>query len=166
LHLAAVCDYAAFADKQIRDVQQAAAVIAPDQRIDQVGTPERLRFEADPGLHGDAYAALWSRGVLLSNYEAAFYYFPVKLRPDYPRSLVTQISHLQELDPHREADCEHLRKFLSDHERLIDVLIVRAGDPKILAIARQPYDDVLWHNDRLWVLHGHASRDTSTSPRQ
>jgi hypothetical protein len=166
LHLAAICDYAASADRQIREVQTAAAAISPDQRIYQIGTPERLRFEADAGLHGDAYAALWSHGVLLSNYEAAFYYFPVKLRPDYPRSLVTQISHMQELDPHQGVDRDRLRKFLSDHEPLIDVLLVRSADAEILELARQSYGDVLWHNDRLWVLHRRASRDTSTSPRQ
>jgi hypothetical protein len=158
LHLAAICDYAASADRKNREVQTAAATIAADQRIYQVGTPQRLRFEADAGLHGDAYAALWSRGVLLSNYEAAFYYFPVKLRPEYPRSLVTQISQLQELDPNREADRDRLRKFLTEHERLIDVLLVRSGDPRIVEIARQIYDDVVWHNDQLWVLKRRAAR--------
>jgi hypothetical protein len=152
LHLAAICDYAASADRQIREVQTAAATISPGQRIYQVGTLERLRFEADAGLHGDAYAALWSRGALLSNYEAAFYYFPVKLRPDYPRSLVMQISQMQELDPNREADRDRLRKFLTDHERIIDVLLVRSGDRQIVAVARQIYGDVLWHNQQLWVL--------------
>jgi hypothetical protein len=158
LHLAAICDYARSADRQIREVQTAAATISPGRRIYQVGTLERLRFEADAGLHGDAYAALWSRGVLLSNYEAAFYYFPVKLRPDYPRSLVTQISQMQELDPNREADRDRLRKFLTDHERLIDVLLVRSSDRQILAVARQIYGDVLWHNEQLWVLKRPAPR--------
>ncbi len=102
LHLAAIWDFTRFADRQMRDVQQAAAKIAPGERIYQIGTQPRLRFEADPGLHGDAYAALWSRSVLVSNYEAAHYYFPVKLRPNYPPSLVNDVSQLQELDPKQE----------------------------------------------------------------
>jgi len=152
LHLAAICDYAASADRQIREVQMAAATISPDQRIYQVGTLERLRFESDAGLHSDAYTALWSRGILLSNYEAAFYYFPVKLRPDYPRPLVTEIAQMQELDPKKESDRDRLRKFLADYERYIDVLLVRSRDRQVVAVARETYGDVLWHNEQLWVL--------------
>lgn len=157
LHLAALCDYAHAANRQIREVQTAAATISANQHIYQVGTLSRLRFEADAGLHGDAYAAVWSRGVLLSNYEAAFYYFPVKLRPDYPQSLVTQISQMQELDPNRQTDRDRLRKFLTEHERAIDVLLVRSGDPRIVDVSRQIYADVLWHNEQLWVLKRHAA---------
>ena len=79
---------------------------------------------------------------------------------------MTQISQMQELDPNQVADRDRLRKFLSDHEPSIDVLLVRSADREILALARQFYSDVLWHNDRLWVLHRRASRDTSTSTRQ
>jgi hypothetical protein len=161
MHLAAICDYAVSADRQIREVQTAAATISPDQRIYQIGTRERHRFESDAGLHSDAYTALWSRGILLSNYEAAFYYFPVKLRPDYPRVLVTQIPQMQELDPKQKSDRDRLRKFLADYERFIDVLIVRSRDRQIVAVAQEIYGDVLWHNDQLWVLKHRAPTQIS-----
>jgi hypothetical protein len=158
LHLAAIWDFTTFSDRQMRDVQMAAAKIPPGERIYQVGTPPRLRFEADPGLHRDAYAALWSRGVLMSNYEAAHYYFPVKLRPTYPQSLVTEVSQLQELDAKQAADRERLRKFLADHQASIDVLLVRTADPQLVTAARQTFGDVLWHNDAIWALRRPIAR--------
>jgi hypothetical protein len=158
LHLAAIWDFTGIADRQMRDVQKAAATIAPGKRIYQIGTLPRLRFEADLGLHGDAYAALWSRGVLVSNYEAAHYYFPVKLRPNYPPSLVNDVAQLQELDPKRETDRQRLRKFLTDHERYIDVLLVRSADQQLVTLARQTYANVLWHSDEYWALRRPGSR--------
>ena len=89
---------------------------------------------------------------MLSNYEAAHYYFPVKLRPEYPQTLVTLVSQLQELDPRQDADRARVRQFLAEHERDIDVLLVRTTDQQFVSLGRTSYGDVLWHSDDLWVL--------------
>ena len=86
LQVAAICDYAVTSHRQLLEVRNSAATIPAGQGVFQISTLRHTRFQADPLLHADAYVALWTRGVLLSNYEAAHYYFPVKLRPTiHPR---------------------------------------------------------------------------------
>jgi hypothetical protein len=152
LHTTAIWDYASSSNRQMLEVKNAVATIPSSQRIYQIGTIQNSRFLADPLLHCDSDAALWSSGVLLSNYEAAHYYFPVKLRPEYPQTLVTQVSQLQELDPKQDADFARVHKFLADHERYIDVVLVRTADQQLVSLAQTAYGDVLWHSDDLWVL--------------
>jgi hypothetical protein len=153
LHTAAIWEYASSASGQMLEVKKAAATIPPSQRIYEIGTIPISRFQADPLLHCDGNAALWSNGVLLSNYEAAHYYFPVKLRPEYPQSLVTLVPELQELDPKEEGDRVRIQKFLEDNNRYIDVLLVRTADEQFVSIARRTHGEVLWHSDDFWVLH-------------
>jgi hypothetical protein len=153
LHLAEVWDYAGSAHRQLLEVREAARSIPPGERIFQIGTRQDPRFRADVLAHSDGYAALLSGGILLSNYEAAHYYFPVRLRPGYPQTLVSLLGELQTLDLQREADRVRLKEFVSNHERYIDVLLVRNADPDIVSLVRDPFGEVLWHRDDLWVLN-------------
>jgi hypothetical protein len=150
MHTAAIWDYAATANRQLLEVKSAAETIPPGQRIFQIRTKQSIRFRADSMRHSDGYVALWSRGILLSNYEAKHYYFPVKLQPAYPPMLCSLGTDLENLDPERAGD--GVRDLLSNCDQFIDVLVVRTVDEKILSLARGSFSDVLWHRDDLWVL--------------
>jgi hypothetical protein len=152
LHLAEVWDYAGSAHRQLLEVREAATSIPSGERIFQVGSQLNPRFKADVLAHSAGYAALSSQGIWLSNYEAAHYYFPVRLRPDYPQTLVSVLGELQTLDLRREADRVRLKEFVSDHERYIDVLFVLSSDPEIVPLVRDRFSEVLWHRNDLWVL--------------
>ncbi len=164
LHTAAIWDYAATANRELREVHDAAATIPPNQRIFQMGTSRNIRFQADPLLHSDAYVALWSGGILISNYEAAHYYFPVKLQPAYPQTLLSLVPELQSLDLTRNDDRVHVREFLSDHEQYIDVLLIRTLDKQFVSLAQRWFSEVLWHSDDLWVLTRNGTA-MKTQPR-
>jgi hypothetical protein len=151
-HAAAVWDYAASANRQLLETRAAAATIPVGQRLYQIATKPDLRFRADPALHSDGYVALWSGGVLLSNYEAAHYYFPVKLRPAYPESLVRLAEDLQSIDLKRSADRDLAQDFLSGQKEFIDVLIVRTADRDLVSLAQRSFSEVLWRSDDLCVL--------------
>ncbi len=153
LHLAEVWDYAGSAHRRLLLVREAAMSIPPGERIFQIGAEQDPRFKADALAHCGGYAALLSRGVWMSNYEAAHYYFPVQLRPSYPETLVSLVGELESLDLEREADRGRLKEFLADHERYIDVLLVRNTGPDIVALVRGRFAEVLWHRNDLWVLH-------------
>ena len=128
LHTAAVWEYAATANRQLLEVRKAAIALPPGRRMFQLETNQNLRFLADPLLHSDGYVTLWSRGILLSNYEAAHYYFPVQLRPPYPQTLASFVSQLQSLDPTGREDRALVQKFLADDGPFLDVLLVRTAD--------------------------------------
>jgi hypothetical protein len=152
LHLAEVWDYAGSAHRQLLEVREAATSIPPGQRIFQIGSQQGPRFKPDVLAHSGGCAALWSRGILMSNYEAAHYYFPVRLRPDYPQTMVSLLGELQTLDLRREADRVRLKEFVSDHQRFIDVLLIRSSDPDLVSLVKDPFGEVLWHQNDLWVL--------------
>jgi hypothetical protein len=152
LHMAAVWDFTATANRQLLELKRAAATIPPGQRIYQMHTNLERRFRSDPLLHAEGYVALWSHGILLSNYEAGLYYFHVKLRPAYPQTLISHLLILENVDRQRDGDSVWLRKFLSDHEQFIDVLLVQTVDERILSLANHSFRNVLWHSDGLWVL--------------
>jgi hypothetical protein len=151
-HAAAVWDYAATANRQLLETREAAATIPAGGRLYQIGTKRDLRFRADPVLHSEAYVALWSRGILLSNYEAAHYYFPVKLRAADPQSLVQLTEELQCIDLKRSADQALVNDFLSTQKQYIDVLIVRTVDQDLISLAQRTFSEVLWRSDDLCVL--------------
>jgi hypothetical protein len=151
-HAVAVWDYAATANRQLLETREAAATIPAGRRLYQIGTKRDLRFRADSVLHSDAYVALLTGGVLLSNYEAAHYYFPVKLRDTDPQSLVQLTEQLQSIDLKRSADQALVHDFLSTHKQDIDVLIVRTVDRNLISLAQRSFDEVLWRSDDLCVL--------------
>jgi hypothetical protein len=165
-HAAALWDYAATANRQLLETREAAASIPAGRRLYQIGTKPVPRFRADPVLHSDAYVALWSRGVLLSNYEAAHYYFPVKLRPTEPQSLVQLTEDLQSIDLRRSADYALVQGFLSTQKQHIDVLIVRTVDPDLISLAQRSFSEVLWRSDDLCVLtRKPAAKDAQAGQR-
>jgi hypothetical protein len=105
--------------------------------------------------------ALWTRGVLLSNYEAAHYYFPVKLRPDYPPTLISSVSQLEELDPDREGDRILVQRFLTEHRSLIDVLLVQTADERFVSFLQRAFGKVLSHTRTCWILIREGGTATS-----
>ena len=109
----------------------------------QIETAQRLRFQADPLLHADGYVALWSRGVCLSNYEAAHYYFPIQFRPPYPQTLVTRLADLQSVDLTREDASAHVREFVATNGPWIDVILLRTSDRELVSLTERTYSEVL-----------------------
>jgi hypothetical protein len=151
-HAAAIWDYAATTNRQLLETRAAAATIPAGQRLYQIGTKRDLRFRADPLLHSDACVALWTHGVLLSNYEAAHYYFPIKVRSANLQPLVQRTEDLQSLDLKQNADRLLAQDFLSTQKQSIDVLIVRTVDPDLVSLAQRSFGEVLWRSDDLCVL--------------
>jgi hypothetical protein len=161
LQVAAIWDYAATANRQLVEVRKSAATIPTGQRVFQIGTHRHTGFQANPLLHTDAYVALWTRGVLLSNYEAAHYYFPVKLRPDYPPTLISNLSQLEELDPDCEGDRILVQRFLAEHRSLIDVLLVQTADERFVSFLRRAFGKVFSHTGTGWILIREGGTATS-----
>src|SRR5262245_51646922 len=150
IHASAVWDYAVSTNCQMRDIKAAAAKVPPGQRIVQLRTRPSLRFRADPIRHAGGYVALWSRGIQLSNYEANYYYFPVKMKPAFPLRLGVLTHDLEYLEPQRDPDL--FAELLADFGQFIDVLVVQTSDEMILALARRSFAEVVWHSDDLWIL--------------
>jgi hypothetical protein len=144
LQVASVWEYAMASDRMLSPLSSAVASIPPGRRIFGFVPPKGdLKFVADPRTHADAYLALWSRGTLLSNYEACLYYFPVRFRPE----LIEGMRGLDRI--HTQGKFDEELKLMRGKT---DVLLLWSDDDTLLEMARNEYGYVNYHDGQMWVL--------------
>ena len=147
-----VWEYALCSDAIVADFLQAKPYVGTGRRaaILQLGPIEglpaaarRMRVHSYPSLGG--VLAIDTGNLVWNNYEAHYYYFPVKFRqnftPCYNNRGPTQDYDFLFIDPH-ESTLERARRWscrINQSHQEIDVLVVRGADVALDTITHQWY---------------------------
>ncbi len=147
LQSAIVWDYARESNRTAGRILKAAPAIGTGQRVATLLIDTRTRFGANPLLHADCALGVNTRNILWSDYEARYYYFPVRFVAglDHPDSADLEWiarHHAPEDAPARRARWE---KLLERYHHSIDVVLVWGKDAGLDAVTLRWYD--LAHDD-------------------
>lgn len=122
-----VWDYAVRSDRLLASMLQAREAVEPGDRIGVLVADLEPRFRANPLRHAGALLGVGTGGIVWSNYEAAHYYFPVRVRQDVDHPPVLAFEEISVLDdPAASRQRERAwRNLLAQHHEAIDLLVVR-----------------------------------------
>lgn len=126
-----VWDFGLRTDRQVSAFLRAKPHLGTDQRVVTLLLDLRQKFRSNPLLHVDNWLGVGTGNVIWTNYETAFYYFPVQVLPDVPHPDPLAIENISIRDdpavaPERARAWESL---LEAHHSEIDVLVVWGDDP-------------------------------------
>ncbi len=126
-----VWDYAGHADRLAAEFQQVRPLLGRGQRVAFLDLELRQPFRANPLLHLDGLLGLGNGNILWNNYETAYYYFPVQVRPGVPHPSALDLERISlRDDPASAAErAAAWHALLARHHAEIDVLVVRGSDP-------------------------------------
>jgi hypothetical protein len=141
---ALVWDYALASQERVGDLVRARAAVGRGERIATLLNHFRGRFRANPLLHADCLVGLDTRGIVWSDYETRYYYFPVQFREGLDRPLSND---LEVISIAGDADDTAARaraweRLLERHHRAIDVLLVWGPDPDLDPISERWFETV------------------------
>jgi hypothetical protein len=122
-----------------------------------VGEPVRMAtllldlkgpYRANPLLHVDTMLGVGTGNIVWDNYEAAWYYFPVRVRDDRAHPPVLGFEEVSIRDSEADApDRERLwREILQSHAEEIDVLVFWGRNAGLDAITARWFEPV--HDER------------------
>jgi hypothetical protein len=131
LQSAFVWDYALRSDRLVGAFMGAAPHVGTDRRVGTLLLDLRQRYRANPLLHVDNLLGVGTGNVVWNNYEAAHYYFPVRVREDVPHPPPLAFEDVALLDDPAFAGRRAARwaALLAEHRDAIDVLVVWGRDP-------------------------------------
>lgn len=141
LQTAFVWDYALRADRLVRPYREAGPLVGRGQRIAGLFT-HRARYRANPLMHADCLLGIGTGNVVWSNYESAYYYFPVQVRPDVPHPPVPEFEAISILsDPAELAErSRRWERLLDEHHDEIDVLTLWGDAPGLDSVNARWYE--------------------------
>jgi hypothetical protein len=153
LQVAFVLDYAWRSKRVVRPFLDAKQAVGHGHRVGTLLVDVRGRYRANPLLHLDSFFGVGAGNIVWENYESAFYYFPVRIRPDVVHPPVPEFEAIALLDPVRQGD-EKRRLWKALVERFRDQMdvIVVWGDAPGLAAIHGPYYQTVYHVDGVRVL--------------
>jgi hypothetical protein len=139
-----VWDYALYSDRTAGQIVRATDLLGTNQRIATLLTRIRCRFRANPLLHADCWLGVGTGNILWSNYEARYYYFPVRFRQGMEHPDPHDFEHVAVMtDPHpTEMAIQLWEQILSDHHRSIDKVLTWGSDPLLDAVTERWYQPV------------------------
>jgi hypothetical protein len=150
---ALVVDYAVRSDGVVREFLAAQPYIGKNSRIGTLLVNPRGVFRANPLWHVDSLLGIGTGNIVWSNYESAFYYFPVRVRDDVPHPDPLAFEEVWKLD----SPADHRRQLelweglLARHHAEIEVLVVWGNDARLNAFNERWYRPV-FRQDRMQVF--------------
>lgn len=139
-----VWDYAAYSHRTAGQFSRAVEDAGRNQRIATVLIQIRNRFRCNPVLHADGWLGVGTGNILWSNYEARYYYFPVRFRPglNHPNPRwFEDIARATDPEPTPKA-VALWTEIMSRYHESIDRVVIWHHDPVIDAITERWYDVV------------------------
>jgi hypothetical protein len=126
-----VWDYAIRSDRLAREFQRAYSLVGHGRRLAVLYLDLKQPFRANPMLHADGLLGLGNDNIVWNDYETAFYYFPVQVRPDVPHPSPLELEQVSIRDDSSEAAgrADAWRDFLERERSRIDALVVWGRDP-------------------------------------
>ncbi len=158
---AVVWDYALRADRQVRPYLAAKPYVGRGQRVGSLALGLSRRYRANPLLHLDCLLGVGNGNVIWGNYEAAFYYFPVQIRPEVPHPPILTFEAISIRDDPADAPqrAARWRRLLDAHHDQIDVLLIQGSDPRIDRINARWFHPVPVFQNRAVRVLRHRRRD-------
>lgn len=137
-----VLDYGRHADRVAGPVLAAASQIEPGDRLAPLWLDLRGPFRVNPLLHAESWLGVDTRAIVWSNYESAFYYFPVQIAPGVPHPPVLGFEAVSILDSPDDAQVQAgaWADLLALHHDAIDLLVIQGHNPWLEAITALWYD--------------------------
>ncbi len=139
-----VWDYALYSDRTAGQMMRAGDLVGRGQRIATVLIRIRNRFRSNPLLHADGWLGVGTGNILWSNYEARYYYFPVRFRPGIPHPDPRRFEDLaRTTDPQPGETAIGLWEgILRQHHQSVDKVVAWHRDPAIDVITERWYKPV------------------------
>ena len=165
LQTAFVCDYSRESNRLFHTYTQAVPAVGQKQRLAGLFLDLRGRFRANPLVHLDCWLGVDTQNVVWSNYEAAYYYFPVRLRPDPNSPPIREFEAISIMDDPNDAP-ERLARWTALLERYhpsIDRLVLWGNHPDLEEITAIWYIRTL-HQDPLQVWVRRNAQANRTDP--
>lgn len=151
-----VWDYALYASERVGQFVAAGREVGQNQRIAGLLVDTRGPFRPSPLWHADTILGVGTGNVVWSNYEAAHYYFPVKIRSGVRHPPVEGFEKVSRLD--HPGDATERRALwagiLGDHRDDIDALVVWGRSEELEALTLrwfEPLGGVPSGPARVWV---------------
>ncbi len=139
-----VVEYARYADRTVGPVLAATGRVGRGVRRAPRGLDPRGPYRVNPLLHAESWLGVGTGNVVWSNYESAFYYFPVQIAPGVAHPPVLGFEAVSILDDPADAALRAQAWFdlLSFGHETIDVLVLRGHDPWLESITGLWYDPI------------------------
>ena len=151
-----VADYARESSSRFQAYSRARPEVGQRQRMAGLFLELRGRFRANPLLHLDCWLGVGTQNVVWSNYEAAYYYFPVQVKPNPQLPPVREFEAISILDGPEEATVRlgRWKQLLETYHESIDRLVIWGHDRSIEKVTANWYtctlDDGML---QVWVRH-------------
>jgi hypothetical protein len=144
LQAAFVGDYARRSHALVREFLSARPHVGEGRRVGTLLLDLRGNYRANPLLHLDSLLGVGTGNIIWSNYESAFYYFPVRVRADAPHPPIRDFEAISMRDAPGEAEtrAELWRDLIERYHDLIDVIVTWGQDPRIDVIQARWYRPV------------------------
>jgi hypothetical protein len=147
LQAASVADYARRSHVLVSEFLSAKRHVGAGRRVGTLLLDLRGSYRANPLLHLDSLLGVGTGNIIWSNYESAFYYFPVRVRADVPHPPIREFEEISMRDAPGEAEtrAQLWRDLIEKHHDLIDVIVIWGQDPRIDAIQARWYELAYQH---------------------
>ncbi len=162
-----VWDYAIYSSRTVGQLVAARNLVGRCQKVAPLLTGIRSRFRANPLLHGESWLGIRTGNILLSNYEARYYYFPVQFRPDLDHPDPKDFERLSlTSDPRAGETCARLwERILTGYADSIDRVVAWKSDPLLEPITGRWFDLAGQHGD-VRVFAPRAARVLKKTPEE
>jgi hypothetical protein len=139
-----VWDYARHSDRVVGEFLRAKPHVGRGTRLAALLVELRGPYRVNPLLHADTLLGVGTGNVVWSNYETAFYYFPVQIRPGVPHPPEGDFELVSIRDDPKDAElrASQWEDLLEAHHAEIDALVVFGRDPRLDAITERWYEPV------------------------
>ncbi len=136
-----VWDYALESNRKVEEFLRVKPHVGRGLKLGALLIDLRGEYRVNPLLHLDTMLGLGTGNIVWSNYETAFYYFPVQVRPGVPHPPVLAFEAVSIRDDPTDADlrADLWERLLAEHHGEIDVLVVRGRDERLDAITGRWY---------------------------
>ena len=140
-----VWDYARESNRLFDAYTKALPAVGQKQRLAGLFLDLRGRFRANPLVHLDCWLGVGTQNVVWSNYEAAYYYFPVRVRPGPDTPPIREFEAISIMDAPKDAP-ERLARWttlLDTYHPAIDRLVLWGHNPELERATEKEYTRTL-----------------------
>ena len=126
LQSAFVWDCALRSNRIVGPMARARSALRPGDRLGTLLIDPRAPTRASSLLHADCLLGIGTGAVVWANYESAFYYFPVQVRPGVTHPPILEFEEIARMDrPEDSADrARRWRRLLLSHADQVDTVML------------------------------------------
>jgi len=130
LQSAFIWDAAIRSNRAVGPIVAARSAMQPGDRMGTLLIGARAPTRSSPLLHADCLLGAKTGAIVWANYESAFYYFPVQVRPAIPHPPILEFEEISRMDDPSQADAraDRWRRLLLSHAAEVDTVMVWAED--------------------------------------